>query len=97
MGGEITYILYRDLWFWIYFGVKAKKETCIHTSSLTEGNDPYWFSCHLWRLKPTFVDLILMQRIQRNTVDGHLWLAKMASIRQVWQHEKDLHLLKGES
>jgi hypothetical protein len=59
--GWENHILEKDHWFWVYFGVKEKKGACVHTSSLGKGDNPQCFSFHPLRIKPTIVELTLMQ------------------------------------
>jgi hypothetical protein len=59
MSGEITY--FREIIGFGYILGKGKKQVCIHTSSLSKGDDPQCFSFHPWRIKPIFVKLTLMQ------------------------------------
>jgi hypothetical protein len=59
MGGKITYFKEN------YFGVKAKKKrwigVCIKTSLLAKDDDLRCFVFHTWRIKPTYVELALVQ------------------------------------
>jgi hypothetical protein len=59
----------RSLVLDIFWGKVKKRGVCIHTSSLAKVDDPQCFSFYPWRIKPTFVELSLMQHCGSSPLD----------------------------